>query len=153
MAIVSAIWVLGAGTVSVGLIREVSAPILLHDGEQSLSFPANTPIPNVRKAVLEYLREKFDPSTAQPVGPSARGFDPDAYLAGRAQPLKAPRVLDQLDNDRANAIIGDYRPTAYAPVIMELAALILLSPLVLMALGIAAFWTISGFRPQNTGEG
>jgi hypothetical protein len=135
--VVSAVWVLIAVAVSVDSFRQVSAPILLHDGDQQLSFPGNTPLPNVRRAVLLYLRQKpFDPSTAKPVGPSPSNL----------RPVTDPKVLDQLNGDQANVIVGDYQPRSYQPVVEEAAGIILLPPIVLLILGAAALWTISGFK-------
>jgi hypothetical protein len=141
--VVSVVWALIAAGASIDLFRQVSAPIFLHDGEQQLSFPGNTPLPMVRRAVLSYLREKsFDPSTAKLGEPSAPNL----------RPVTDPKVLDQLNTAQANVIIGDYQPRSYLPAVEKSAGVVLLPPIFLLVLGAAALWTISGFKSDPSAQ-
>lgn len=142
--IASAVWLVIAAVISINLLRQVSAPIVFHDGTITIVFPGNTSLPNAKKAVLNYLRTQ--PVSEQEEFEFRRRAEQE-NAAPQLKPVTDPAILDELNyGDRAKAIIGSYHPNSYWMALAKSLAIILLPPLSLFAAGMSALWVSAGFR-------
>ena len=98
-------------------------PVLLHDGNQSLQFPADTPRKAVEKAVTDYVKE-------------TRAKDP---YAGVGTPVE---TVEQ----EVNRVVGDYQPVSRWRPWADLAPIALLPPVLLLVGALLLGWVIRGFQ-------
>jgi hypothetical protein len=112
----SLLWVALVAVYAPSEIRLVYAPVILHDGDQRLEFPANTPPAAVRKAVLDYLKEKF-----AKVAPPPQGF------------------VIQYD-EAANTIIANFQYRPLWAAVLKIIGAMLSVPAGLLLVGIAGWW-------------
>jgi hypothetical protein len=125
--IVSALWVACTALYlePAKQLASVGAQITLHDGQQEIQFPNNTSIANMKRGIVNYLKEMESKIPSPPAG----------------------FVIDPIDYDaRSLQIMGGYQPTTTWSVLANIFFDLFTLPIILFVLGFSVFWIASGFR-------
>lgn len=144
-------WVVVVILVSMAQVREVGAPIALHDGKYSIEFPNDTPKAVMKTALIEYLR-KSDAALQPPTG---NPWDTlNAAAASPAAPSDQGHLVPTRDlpaqivegyANRADRIMDGYQPRRLYVTLAWIAVTAMSVPAALLLIGATASWVARGF--------
>jgi hypothetical protein len=118
--VISALWIVFGGYLSYRDLQKVSAPIqLVSPTGDKIEIPGNTSKDAARRAVADYIQEKIKQN-----------------------------FFNKFDLGKPDDILKVYEPRSYWAVIWTSLGTMFLPPLILLTLGLAAIWTIDGFKKQ-----